>query len=158
ARAGRLLGGCRGRAAGAPVRPRARGDPAGKRGAFARRLMRVHVVDPSAFTPPYDHALCAALARAGASVELVTSRFAYGEVPAPDGYVRREFFYRRVPGRPGSALRRVAKAAVHVPEMLAYRRAAGPADVVHFQWLDLQWVDSRLLPRRPVVLTAHDLL
>jgi glycosyltransferase involved in cell wall biosynthesis len=29
---------------------------------------------------------------------------------------------------------------------------------VHFQWLDLQWLDRHLLPRRPVVLTAHDLL
>ena len=52
--------------------------------------MRVQVVDPSAFTPPYDHALCSALARAGATVELVTSRFAYGEAPAPDGYRRSE--------------------------------------------------------------------
>ena len=30
--------------------------------------MLVDVVDPSAYTPPYDHALCAALARAGADV------------------------------------------------------------------------------------------
>ena len=36
--------------------------------------MRVDVVDPSAFTPPYDHALCAALGRVGVSVDLVTSR------------------------------------------------------------------------------------
>ncbi len=50
--------------------------------------MRVHVVDPSAYTPPYDHALCAALGAAGADVELVTSRFAYGAAPAPDGYRR----------------------------------------------------------------------
>ena len=32
------------------------------------------------------------------------------------------------------------------------------ADVVHFQWLDVQWLDASLLPRRPTVLTAHDLL
>src|SRR5947209_5309647 len=111
--------------------------------------MRVHVVDPSAFTPPYDHALCTALVRAGADVELVTSRFAYGDAPAPDGYRRRERFYRRVPGAAGSGLRRALKAAVHVPEMLAYRReAARAADVVHFQWLDLQWLDRYLLPAR----------
>ena len=30
--------------------------------------MRIDVVDPSAFTPPYDHALCAALARGGRHV------------------------------------------------------------------------------------------
>ena len=38
----------------------------------------VQLVDPSAFTPPYDRALAAALARAGAEVELLTSRFLYG--------------------------------------------------------------------------------
>ena len=120
--------------------------------------MRVDVVDPSAFTPPYDHALCGALVRAGAEVRLVTSPFAYGEVPAPDGYTRAARFYRHLPGPAGSTLRRLAKAAVHGPEMLAYRRAAAGAEVVHFQWLDVQWLDRFLLPRRPVVLTAHDLL
>lgn len=122
-------------------------------------MMRVHVVDPSAFTPPYDHALCSALARAGASVELITSRFPYGQLPAPDGYARRELFYRLAPNAAGSALRRVAKLVEHVPDMLRYRRVARTgADVVHFQWLDVQWLDGRLLPERPTVLTAHDLL
>jgi glycosyltransferase involved in cell wall biosynthesis len=120
--------------------------------------MDVHVVDPSAFTPPYDHALCAALARAGASVQLITSAFPYGQVPAPEGYARRERFYRHVPGRAGSPVRRLAKAVVHCPEMLAYRRVAAAADIVHFQWLDMQWLDGWLLPRGPLVLTAHDLL
>lgn len=122
--------------------------------------MRVHVVDASAYTPPYDHALCAALARGGAEVELITSPFAYGAVAPPDGYRRQARFYRRLPGPPGSRARRLSKLAVHVPEMLAYRRAAAAAevDVVHFQWLDVQWLDRRLLPRRPLVLTAHDLL
>ena len=57
------------------------------------RAMRVVVADPPAFTPPYDHALAAALARAGADVELVTSRFRFGDVPSADGYRRRELFY-----------------------------------------------------------------
>jgi glycosyltransferase involved in cell wall biosynthesis len=119
--------------------------------------MRVDVVDPSAYTPPYDHALCAALARAGADVSLVTSAFAYGAVPAAEGYRVDERFYRRARGAPGSRRRRIAKAAEHVPDMLAYRRT--PADVVHFQWLAMQWLDGYLLPRgRPLVLTAHDLL
>jgi len=51
--------------------------------------MRVQVLDPSAFGPPYDHALSAALARCGADVELVTSRFAYGPVPPAEGYAVR---------------------------------------------------------------------
>lgn len=126
--------------------------------------MRVDVVDPSAYTPPYDHALCAALARAGAEVRLQTSRFGYGPVPAPDGYARVERFYRRGGGRvgvPGSRSRFAAKLAQHVPDMLAYRRAlaADPPDVVHFQWLTVQPLDVHLLPRaRPLVLTAHDVL
>ncbi|HEX3432780.1 MAG TPA: glycosyltransferase family 4 protein [Solirubrobacteraceae bacterium] len=131
--------------------------------------MRVHVVDPSAYTPPYDHALSAALAAAGPDVELFTSRFAYGAVPEPDGYVRRDFFYRstRVAGggsRAAQQARRALKLAEHVPDMLRYRRAAEAADVVHFQWLPVQQLDERLLPPRtagagaPRVLTAHDVL
>jgi glycosyltransferase involved in cell wall biosynthesis len=121
--------------------------------------VRVHVVDPSAFTPPYDHALCTALAAAGAEVELVTSRFAYGPVARPDGYARRELFYRAA-GRVGSApARRVAKLAEHVPDMLRYRAVARAADVVHFQWLAVQQLDWALLPAgRPLVITAHDVL
>jgi len=120
--------------------------------------MRVQVVDPSAYTPPYDHSLCAALARAGADVELVTSQFAYGRAPAPDGYAVRERFYRHAFGAPGSRLRLASKLLEHAPDMLAYRRLAAEADVVHFQWLALQPLDRHLLPPRPTVLTAHDLL
>jgi len=121
--------------------------------------MRVHIVDPSAFTPPYDHALSAALAQAGAEVELITSRFGYGSVPDPDGYAVRELFYRHAVGAPGSPARTAAKLAEHVPDMVRYRRTLAPrADVVHFQWLSVQAVDRWLLPRRPTVLTAHDLL
>ncbi len=126
---------------------------------------RIQMLDPSAFTPPYDHALCAALAAAGADVELVTSRFAYGAVPAPAGYRVRESFYRWAPGAPGSRVRMAAKLVQHVPDMLAWRRHARAADLVHFQWLTVQPVDWRLLPRRraaggarPLVLTAHDVL
>ncbi len=137
--------------------------------------MRVHVVDPSAYTPPYDHALCLALARAGAEVELFTSRFAYGPVAVPEGYRRRELFYRAARFAPGSRAQRVAKLAEHVPDMLRYRRAARAADIVHFQWLSVQHLDAHLLPRgrraprtghpggprrsRPaLVLTAHDVM
>jgi glycosyltransferase involved in cell wall biosynthesis len=120
--------------------------------------MRVHVVDPSAYTPPYDHALSAALAHAGAEVELITSRFAYGAVPDPDGYRVRELFYRRAVGAPGSRARTAGKLLEHVPDMLRYRSAARVADVVHFQWLAVQPIDRYLLPDRPIVLTAHDLL
>ncbi|HXA54303.1 MAG TPA: glycosyltransferase family 4 protein [Solirubrobacteraceae bacterium] len=133
--------------------------------------MRVHVVDPSAYTPPYDHALCCALAAAGAEVELYTSRFAYGETPAPQGYARRELFYRFSHRGAAAGARsradRTLKLAEHVPDMLRYRGVARAADVVHFQWLTVQPLDVHLLPRRRptaqgprprLVLTAHDVL
>jgi glycosyltransferase involved in cell wall biosynthesis len=122
--------------------------------------VRVQVVDPSAYTPPYDRALSGALARAGADVELVTSRFAYGEVPPADGYRVSELFYRRA-GRFGAADRGrfPTKLAEHVPDMLRYRGHARQADVVHWQWLTVQPVDAYLLPpKRPRLLTAHDVL
>src|SRR3954447_12014037 len=120
--------------------------------------VRVDVVDPSAYTPPYDHALCAALARAGARVRLVTSAFTPGGVPRAEGYGVAERFYRGARAR-GRA--RVAwKLARHAPDMLAAARAARHADVVHFQWLAVQPVDALLLRafRAPLVLTAHDVM
>jgi glycosyltransferase involved in cell wall biosynthesis len=121
--------------------------------------MRVHVVDPSAYTPPYDHALCRALSGAGADVELYTSHFAHGPIAAPEGYVRNELFYRLASHVPDARARRAVKLAEHVPDMLRYRAAARAAQVVHFQWLAVQHLDGRLLPRaRALVLTAHDIL
>jgi glycosyltransferase involved in cell wall biosynthesis len=118
--------------------------------------VRVHLVDPAAYTPPYDHALSAALAAAGADVTLVTGPFAHGDAPRMDGYAVDERFYRWSPARG----RRVARLAQHVPDMLRYRRAAArTADVVHFQWLPVQPVDVHLLPDvHPRILTAHDVL
>jgi glycosyltransferase involved in cell wall biosynthesis len=115
--------------------------------------MRVHLVDPAAYTPPYDRALASALARSGAEVELWTSAFRYGDVPPVDERVRVvDAFYRRGDGR-------FARVAAHVPDMLRYRRSAGKADVVHFQWLSIQALDARLLPDgHPRLLTAHDVL
>ena len=121
--------------------------------------MRVQVVDPSAFAPPYDHALCAGLARAGAEVELITGPFSYGPVPAPEGYSRQERFYRWTPEGRARRLRTAAKLAQHIPDMLAHRRAAATADVVHYQWLPVDALDLALLVRgRPAVLTAHEIL
>lgn len=120
--------------------------------------MRVLIADPPAFTPPYDHGLAAALAGAGAEVELVSSRFRFGEIPSPDGYRRSELFYplsSRLFRR--SRLRLPLKALEHPFGMLRLRRR--PADVIHFQWLALPELDDALLPRRrPLVFTAHDLL
>jgi glycosyltransferase involved in cell wall biosynthesis len=122
--------------------------------------MKVQLVDPSAFTPPYDRALAAALARAGTEVELVTSRFLHGDVPAAEGYRVDERFYRRSAARGLDAPARVPfKAAEHLADMARLRHAATPADVVHYQWLTMPSLDVHLLPpRRPRVMTAHYIL
>ncbi|HEY5977013.1 MAG TPA: glycosyltransferase family 4 protein [Solirubrobacterales bacterium] len=122
--------------------------------------MRAELVDPSAFTPPYDRALAAALARAGVEVELLTSRFLYGPVPVAEGYRVRELFYRRSAGRGLDApARRAFKLAEHLPGMARLRRATAAADVVHYQWLTLPGIDSLILPpARPRVMTAHYVL
>jgi glycosyltransferase involved in cell wall biosynthesis len=119
--------------------------------------MRVVLADPQAFTPPYDHELAAALARAGADVRLVTSHFRFGETPAPLGYERRELFYplsSRLFRR--SRLRLPLKIAEHPFGVAALR--ALRADVLHLQWL-VPEIDLRLFrPHLPSVFTAHDLL
>jgi glycosyltransferase involved in cell wall biosynthesis len=120
--------------------------------------VRVLIADPPAFTPLYDHELASALGRAGAEVELVTSRFRFGPVPSADEYVRRELFYglsSRVFRR--SPLRLPLKAVEHLLGLARLR--ALPADLVHVQWLAAPQLDDRLLRHRaPLVLTAHDLL
>ncbi len=120
--------------------------------------MRVLLLDPAAFTLPYDHHLARALAARGVDVELVTSRFRFGDAPEPEGYRRRELFYpassrlfRRSP------LRLPLRAAEHVAGLTRLRGL--PRDVLHVQWAPLPQVDVRLLPAgRPSVITAHDIL
>jgi glycosyltransferase involved in cell wall biosynthesis len=120
--------------------------------------VRVVLADPAAFTPPYDHALAAALARSGVEVELITSRFRFGEAPGPEGYRRTEAFYplsSRLFRR--SRLRIPLKLIEHPFGLARLRRTA--ADVVHVQWLAAPPVDARLLRLgAPAVFTAHDLL
>jgi len=123
--------------------------------------MRVHLIDPRGDVTPYDHALAAALARQGADVELITSRFLYGPIPQKRDYALSEDFYRRGTsmGLDATRARRAAKLLEHVPDMLRYRRRAGAADVRHFQWLPLEALDRLLLPReRPRVMTMHNVL
>jgi glycosyltransferase involved in cell wall biosynthesis len=119
--------------------------------------VRVLLADPPAFTPWYDHELAAALARAGAEVELATSRFRFADLPAPEGYRRSERFYplsARLFKR--SRLRLPLKAVEHLDVMRTLARAR--PDVLHLQWLALPHADVRLRFRAPAVFTAHDLL
>ncbi len=126
------------------------------------RIARVSLLDPSAFTPPYDRSLAAALAAAGADVELLTSRFAYGPVPPARGYRVEELFYRRSSRLDqDSRLRLPLKAAEHLPGMVRAQRhlARRAPDVEHWQWTTFSPLDGRLLRARPVprprVITLH---
>ena len=127
--------------------------------------MRVALVDPLAYTPPYDHSLAAALAERGHAVTLLASHFPHGEAPAPVGYEREELFapvstrlFRR------SRVRLAVKGLEYAPSIARLTRRIDrlDPDVVHVQWLprpelDLRWL-RRIATERPVVLTAHDVL
>ena len=123
------------------------------------RRVRVQLIDPSADVLPYDHALATALARRGLDVDLVTSRFVHGPAPLPDGYEVTESFYRLATrlGRRRPRLRRMLKGAGHLPGMV--RAARRPAALSHWQWIWLEALSARLLPRgRPQVLTLHNVI
>jgi glycosyltransferase involved in cell wall biosynthesis len=119
--------------------------------------MRVVLADPPAYTPPYDRALAAALARAGTEVELVTSHFRFGSVAAPKGYAAREWFYP-LSSRMGSSRLRLAVKALEHPFGMARLDALKP-DVMHLQWLGAPEADRWLFrPRSPAIFTAHDII
>lgn len=140
--------------------------------------MLVQLVDPAAYTPPYDHALATALVRAGAEVELITTASpdwdaatASGAPVAAPGapawaapataagaitYSRRLDFYRHSANLQGR-WRQLARAAEHPAGLRRLR--ARPADLTHIQWAPIQELDQLALPRRrPLVVTAHDIL
>jgi glycosyltransferase involved in cell wall biosynthesis len=128
--------------------------------------MRIALLDPPGFTPPYDHSLAASLAARGHDVHLLTAPDLHGSAREPDGYTRHEVYLpwssallRR---RPRAGVRRYVKAAEYP---LSVRRAErlldriGP-DMAHVQWLpsprhDVRWL-ARVVGRYPTVFTAHD--
>jgi glycosyltransferase involved in cell wall biosynthesis len=128
--------------------------------------MRIALVDPLAYTPPYDHHLAAALARRGHEVTLLTSEFLHGKAPEPDGYRREELFLplstRLLRGRPRARVRLALKGLEYVPSAwrLLRRLEQLDPDVVHLQWLPRPEVDVRWVRRcgTPKVLTAHDVV
>ncbi len=130
--------------------------------------MRIALLDPPGFTPPYDHSLAAALARRGHDVHLLTSPDLHGSAGAPDGYRRHETYLplsgRLLRRRPRSRARVLVKGLEYVPSVLRSSRSLSrlKPDVVHVQWLgipryDVRWLRD-LAGRYPVVLTAHDVL
>jgi glycosyltransferase involved in cell wall biosynthesis len=130
--------------------------------------VRISLVDPVSYTIPYDSHLAGALAARGHEVDLYCARFAFADLPPPEGYRRHEMFFRHSAGllrnRPRSRLRFLLKGAEYVPDARRLRKEISRArpDVLHVQWLGLPRYDVRWLEetaaRRPVVFTAHDVL
>jgi glycosyltransferase involved in cell wall biosynthesis len=126
--------------------------------------VRIALLDPPGFTPPYDHSLASALARRGHEVDLLTSPSSLFSVPEPDGYRRDEVYLPRTSRLRRSRVRAVLRAIEYVPSARrAVRRLGelGP-DVVHVQWLGIAAYDARWLRRvartKPTVVTAHDVV
>ena len=121
--------------------------------------MRVVLADPPAYTPSYDHELAAALARAGAEVELVTSRFRFGEAPEPVGYRRSELFYpASVAPLPPLAAATAREAAGAPARDGAPGAAQGRRRARAVARRSRRWTGTCSAARAPLVFTAHDLL
>ena len=133
----------------------------------------VVLLDPSSFTPFYDAHLANALVRAGWSVEWITSRWEFEDVPAPPGVAVRHAFFaalrqaplaRLVAGPHGAGLRRLVKGLLYPRDALRVARLlhARPPGILHVQWAHLPWLDAHLWRslRRDgwiVVHTIHDI-
>ena len=130
--------------------------------------MKIALVDPLAYTTPYDDRLAAAVAARGHDVHLLTAPFLLDRPPEPDGYVREELFIplssRLLRDAPRARLRLLLKGAEYLPSIrrLLRRVESLDPDVVHLQWLprpelDVRWL-RRIARSRPTVLTAHNAL
>jgi glycosyltransferase involved in cell wall biosynthesis len=146
--------------------------------AIPSSVMRVAMLDPSAFTIPYDIHLCRGLLQTGVDVELYTRAprksdyFTYAEdhVTGIDQEPHRlsifNYFYKftdnlNLFGR-APRVRYLLKAVEHAANMrtLALRLSQQSQTVVHFQWMVLPLFDRVFIKRikkiAPIVLTVHD--
>lgn len=124
--------------------------------------MRVAIIDPSGFTPPYDNCLAIALAQQGCQVVVATTRMPLGQWAQGTAYERWEHFYRIASRLPKTKMRTYLKGCEHpfdMERLLRPLRRWRP-DVIHFQWIPLPLVDGFFLRRfrkiAPLVLTVHD--
>lgn len=126
--------------------------------------MRIALIDPSAFSPPYDAALARGLMAGGHDVKVIgEAGGALGQLPGIDHVGH---FYRPLATALGRRLApgagRVAKGALHGLDLWRLPGLLGDLgiEVIHLQWAPLPLLDLAFLPRlravAPVVLTVHD--
>lgn len=125
--------------------------------------LRVALIDPGDFTPPYDEALARGLAEIGCRVRVWGMA---GRPPVDPAIAKVGHFYRLVAGPLGRRLAGpvvpLVKGIAHAADLARLGRAlaADGTEVVHFQWAPLPLLDrrfvARFVGRLPVVLTVHD--
>jgi glycosyltransferase involved in cell wall biosynthesis len=130
-------------------------------------LVRLFVVDPSLFTLPYDQSFCRALTAIGVDVTMVGRPLrSYEQQLVGEPFDFADLFYRatgkREVGWQTSRLGRLRKGVEHALGLRALTTLAAEqaADIVHFQWLMLPFLDcialDRLRRRSGLVLTVHN--
>lgn len=128
--------------------------------------MKVIIVDPSMFTPQYDHHLCNALVEQQCDVTLVGCPLSEKLTPlSPRRYRYEAWFYNRSnrsSRNNPSYLRLISKGFEHLTNMhqLIGRIKKSNPDIIHFQWLPIPIIDNIFLPAlrkiAPLVITVHD--
>ena len=124
------------------------------------------VVNPSLFTPFYDFHFCRALVECGEVVTLVGRPLRDRELPTNRNFEYSDLFYRWAAKRDSNSrpshFDRIRKGLEHASGSKALVRlvAERSADIVHFQWLLIPFIDrvtlTRLSRRCGLVLTVHN--
>jgi glycosyltransferase involved in cell wall biosynthesis len=128
--------------------------------------MKIVMIDPSAFTPPYDHHLCEGLSQIGHNVSLFTTDFEYVGWESENPYRKLDFFYNNTnkiySKEDRSWHRQAIKGSEHVFNMLSLLiqiKKLDP-DIIHFQWLPIPVLDTQFISVlkkfTTVVHTVHD--
>lgn len=124
--------------------------------------MKIAVIDPWCFTPPYNRELCDGLVSIGHEVTLIGQDRGDGcQIASTPGFACLGLFKAPANWLPRS-LTLMSKGVRHIQGLLRSLRALRrlQPDVIHVQWLPLPLIDALFIPllRRiaPVVLTVHD--
>lgn len=126
--------------------------------------MKIAVIDPWCFTPPYNRELCEGLVSIGHDVTLIGQHDgdSDGHLEGSVDRFTKLGLFTSPPSWLPRFLTLIAKGVRHVQGLIrsfiALRRLR--PDVIHVQWLPLPLIDALFVPilRRiaPVVLTVHD--
>jgi len=128
--------------------------------------MKIAIIDPSCFTPQYDHALCNAISNQGCEVIFFGSRYLYEEFYFRSNYIKTNLFYnftnRLYHNKPNGFLRAEIKGIEHLKnmyELKSFLKKIKPS-IIHFQWMPLPFVDKYFIKSlktiAPCILTLHD--